>query len=152
MLPLVIWSLIASSSNAAAATLELRWTSPVSTAPVSFVYQDVKPGPPPGMIATGPDGVDYLIHLTLDLPTPTGADRPKVVVDARVRELKADRRGRAYVRMLVAPRLETDVGTTASVFQGSQMPVEGSNPVAWKEVGLKLEVTYRDAPAAPVTP
>ena len=152
MLSLVIGSLVAASSDAAAATLELRWTSPASSAPVSLLYEDVKPGPLPGMIATGPDGTEYLIHLHLDLPAPAAGERPQVVIDAMVRELRADRRGRADVRMLVAPRLMTEVGTTASFFQGSEVPVEGSNPVTWKEVGLKLEVTYRDDPAPPVTP
>jgi hypothetical protein len=129
---------------AEAAALHVRWTSPWGESPVSFTFDDVKPGPLPGMLATGPEGTEYLIHLVLERPEASDGGVPKVLIDARIRELKADRKGRAYLRTLSAPRLVTDVGVPASLFQGGRAPVPGTDPVEWRDVGMTLEVTCTD--------
>jgi hypothetical protein len=143
---------LAALPNAAdTATLLVRWTSPQCEAPITFTLDDVKPGPLPGLLATGSEGSEYLIHLALELPAPSEGDQPKVVIDAKIRELTADKKGRAYLKMLSAPRLMTDVGTPASIFQGGELAVPGTDPVQWREVGMKLEVMYFDGAAPTAT-
>ena len=109
---------------------------------MTYTLHDVQPGPLPGLVAAGPEGSEYLIHLTVELPEVPASDKQRIVFDVEIRELKADRKGRAFLKTLSSPRIATLAGTPASLRQGARIPIPGTQPVAYQEVGLALELTY----------
>ena len=137
-------ALLCAPGPATGADLHVRWTSPGSDRPVTFTVEDFQPGSLPGFAATNPDGTEYLVHLDVTLPPPLAGEPPPVVVEAVIRELSADRKGRARLKTLATPRIRTVAGTPAILRQGARVPVPGTIPIDYREYALSLEVLYAD--------
>lgn len=127
-----------------AAELQVSFTVPGSTAPVTTTLTEVQPGPLPGLVFPARDGSEYLVYLSLN---PSGAE---VQFDVEIQQLQAKgRKGKLVAETLSRPRITTTPGTPAELRMGSRVPVAGTNPVEFQDFTLSLSLLYIDAtPAA----
>lgn len=109
--------LLALATAVQAADLHVEITPPGGE-PTALDFPDVRPGALPGFVVAGADGAELIVHVDLSRLDGLGED-PQIRFDVVIQELRADKKGRAWLKVLSSPTIVALVNQPANVTQGA---------------------------------